>query len=721
MAFKVACRPAAIAALALATGGAARAADFAEPGGTQVQGIIVTARKPAAVRTLIDRTVYDVKTDLQARAGTAADVLNDLPSVEVDADGDVTLRGDPNVTILINGRPSAQFSGANAGLGLQQFPAADIDHIEVMTNPPAQYKVEGSGGVINIITKKTRRQGLTGQAQASLGDKRRFVAAANVSYVAGKLSLSAGVTVRQDYRHRIVADDRTAVDPSSGRRVASHESIDETLQRLTPLISAGADYAIDPSRLFGVSASHQELTGHRYFGQSDASAAVTGAPLSASDRQSDGHEWDKNTSEEAHFEQKLRRPGESLNLSVKRTVNRERERYAYVNTFNLPAAAPSMDDLHLTQNLVTTEASAAYDLPGSHSRDLKLGYDFEDDDNAFNDFGDTIDRATGLPIPNPNVTYEFRYRQQIHAGYVQCQTPLGRWTVQSGVRLEETSIDTSLTAGAAHSQRYFRAYPSLHVERPLSALSTFSFSVARRVNRPNAEALNPFVDHQDIYNLRAGNATLLPEDVWSYEAGYRFDGHGLSAGLTGYYRFSRDAVTDVTQVVSANVVLVTKANLGKSRSGGAEFTAGGRLIRNLSFNVSGNLFYNQIDATPFGGAGLRSTVGFNAKASLDWRATGNDTAQISFSRSDRRLTPQGYIGAINLVNLGYRRQLSPSLTAVVTLSDALGGQTFRRYVVTPTLNDAYSRRQVGGIVYVGLVYAFGGSKKAKPAAFDYDQ
>lgn len=721
MASRLAAPPAAITVLALVTAGAAGAADLAGSGRTQVQGIVVTARKPAAAQTLIDRTVYDVKTDLQTQAGTAADVLNDLPSVEVDADGNVTLRGDPNVTVLIDGKPSAQFSGPNAGLGLQQFPAADIDHIEVMTNPPAQYKVEGSGGVINIITKKTRRPGLAGQAQASLGDKRRFVAAANISYVAGKLSLSGGATVRQDYRHRIVADDRTAIDPSSGEPVASHESIGETLQRLTPLVRIGADYAIDPSRSFGVSASHQELTGHRYFAQSDASAAVSGAPLGASDRQSDGHEWDKNTSEEAHFEQKLRQPGETLNLSVKRTVNRERERYAYLNTFDSPAAPPTMDDLRLTQNLVTTEASAAYDLPGSHGRDLKLGYDFENDENTFHDFGDTIDPATGLPVPNPNVTYEFRYRQRIHAGYGQYQTALGRWTIQSGVRLEETSVDTSLAAGAAHSQRYFRAYPSLHVDRPLSPLSTLSFSVARRVNRPNAEALDPFVDHQDIYNLRAGNAALLPEDVWSYEAGYRYDGRGLTAGLTGYYRFSRDAVTDVTQVVSANVVLVTKANLGKSKSGGAEFTAGGRLVRNLSFNVSGNLFYNQIDATPFGGAGLRSTVGFNAKASLDWRATRDDTAQISFSRSDRRLTPQGYIGAINLVNLGYRRVLSPSLTAVVTVSDALNGQVFTRYVVTPTLNDVYSRRQVGRIAYVGLVYTFGGAKKAKPAAFEYDQ
>jgi outer membrane receptor protein involved in Fe transport len=701
----------------IAAGGALAAEDAPR----QVQPVVVTARKPKT-ETLIDRTVYDVKTDLQSATGTAADVLQNLPSVEVDADGNVTLRGDPNVLILIDGKPSTQFSGSMAGLGLQQLSAAEIDRVEVMTTPPAQFKAEGSAGVINIITKKTRRAGFSGLIQANVGDKRRFQTGVAGSWSVGKLTLGGTLTVRRDYRHRIVADARTAVDPATGLTVISQEAVHETLQRLSELVKLKADYALGPKTMIGVAASHQELTGHRYFDQQDASADAGGAPLSASTRASDGHEWDQNTGAEAHFDQKLWRPDETLSLSVKRTATRERERYAYVDSFALPAAPQSQEHLHLTLNLITTEAAAAYDLPLSHGGDLKLGYDFEDQDNSFHDFGDTVDPTSGTLIPNPNVTYDFRFRQQIHAAYGEYQRAFGPWSTQAGVRFEHTSAKAGLAGGpATTNESYTRIYPSLHLERAIGGASKVIVSVARRENRPDPEALNPFADHQDIYNLRAGNPNLLPEDVWSYEAGYAYDHRGLTLGATAYYRFSRDAVTDIVRPLTGNVVLITKTNLPKSRSGGLEATASGRLLPKLSYALSGNLFYNQINTAALGLPGLRSTVGFNAKASLDWRPTGRDLAQVSFTRSDKRLTPQGYIGAINLVNLGYRRQLSPRLALVATASDVLNGQVFRRFVVTPVLNDSYSRQQLGQVVFVGFTYSFGGPKKASNASFDYDQ
>jgi outer membrane receptor for ferrienterochelin and colicin len=137
--------------------------------------------------------------------------------------------------------------------------------------------------------------------------------------------------------------------------------------------------------------------------------------------------------------------------------------------------------------------------------------------------------------------------------------------------------------------------------------------------------------------------------------------------------------------------------------------------------LSGNLFHAEIDATALSAAGLKSTTGLNAKASLDYRLTAIDTAQISFSRSDKRSTPQGYVSAIDLVNVGFRHQIHPNLSAVVTVSDLLNGRVFRRFVGTPTLTDRYERDQVGRIAYIGLVYAFGAPKKDKPNGFDYEQ
>ncbi len=179
-------------------------------------------------------------------------------------------------------------------------------------------------------------------------------------------------------------------------------------------------------------------------------------------------------------------------------------------------------------------------------------------------------------------------------------------------------------------------------------------------------------------------------------------------------------MTDVAQSLGGGVVLLTKANLPKSQSAGLEFNASGKLNRSLSYSLSGEAFYTQIDAASLGAPGLEATVGLNLKASLDYRPTSRDTAQISISRIDKRLTPQGFVSAINLVNLGYKRQVRPDLAVVATISDGLDGQRFRRFVNTPTLRDAYQRYQVGRIAYIGLIYTFGGPGKPKSADFNYD-
>jgi outer membrane receptor protein involved in Fe transport len=491
-------------------------------------------------------------------------------------------------------------------------------------------------------------------------------------------------------------------------------------------VKFGADYDISDRQTVGLSLSHREQTGKRFFLQNDQSGPVIGAPDTVTDRRSNGYEWNIDEGEGVRFDQKLWRAGELLSLAYQRSVYRERERYAYVNDDLLPVAPPSQDTLRLSNDLIKQEASADYTLPMSRGRTLKLGFDFEDDSNRFDNVGDNLDPVTGALIDNPNVTNHFRYHQQVMAGYGQYEAPIGPWILQTGVRLEQTDVnDLQITGNVPGSQSYFRAYPSLNLERKLGDDAKLTLSLSRRVTRPDPEALNPFTDYQDTHNLRAGNANLLPQDTWAYEFGYTGAFKALNYGATAYYRFNRDSFTTVTKVVSADVTLTTQENLPKSKAAGLDFNAGGKVGARLSYALSGNLFYSQIDATalgitPLGAAGLRDTLGLNAKASLDWRPTAADTAQISFSRTDRRLTPQGYIGAINLVNLGYRRKLWGNLSAVITVTDLFDGQRYQRIVTTPTLQDNYNRHVFGRVAYVGLSYTFGLAKKAKPTNFEYD-
>ena len=686
-----------------------------------LQELVVTGQA-SRNQVLLDRKVYAVSNDLQATTGSAAEILNTVPSVTVDADGNVSLRGDANVTILVDGKPSAQFAGATRGLSLQQFPASDIEKIEVLANPPAQYKAEGAAGVINIVTRKTRKAGLSGGGQASIGDHGRFVLGLNGNYNRGKLKLSGSVGLRRDIRERLTSSDRTVLDPLSSDLVLSRQTIDERFHRMIPQIKASLDYQLNDRQSFGASFSHRELIGGRHFDQHDQSGPQAGAATSLSDRHSDGHEWSVDGSQGLHLDQKLWRPGETLSLALQHSVTRERERYAYRNTLVLPVADPSFDDLHLSLDLEKTEVSADYDLPMSGDRDMKLGYDLEDDRNAFDNVGDTIDPATDQPVTNPAVTNHFRYRQQVNAGYAQYQAPLGPWRLQAGLRLEAADISTLQITGNIPGGRHdFGAYPSLSLDRSLGETGKLTASASRRITRPDPEALNPFSDHQDTHNLRAGNPNLLPQDTWSFQLGYSGAVRALTFGATAYYRLDRNSVTDIVQPVSADVVLSTKTNLPRSRSEGLEFNANGKLGSKLSYGLSGNLFHTQIDAASLGAPGLRSTTGLNLKANLDYRPTSVDTFQISFTRQDRRLTPQGYVSPINLVNLGYRRQLRPDLSVVATVADLFDGQKVQRQIDTPLLQDVTVRHQIGRIAFVGLVYTFGAQKKGKPSSFEYDQ
>jgi outer membrane receptor protein involved in Fe transport len=328
--------------------------------------------------------------------------------------------------------------------------------------------------------------------------------------------------------------------------------------------------------------------------------------------------------------------------------------------------------------------------------------------------------VTGAQVIDPNLTNEFKFLQHIHAIYASYQASIGAWQWLGGLSAEEVHTDAAqLTNNISTKMSYFKVYPSLHVDRSISDRSTLSFGASRRVSRPDPDKLNPYVDHEYTPNLNAGNPNLKPQFSQAYEIGYGYEAKGKSYGVTGYYRLNQDTVTDVTQYLANGFSLTTKTNLPRDKATGLEFSANGRIFQKLSYGISGNLFYSQIDATALGFSGLQSTTGLNAKAKLDYRPTDDNSAQITVTRTDKHLTPQGYIGAINLVNLGYKYQIKSDLTTIATVTDLFNGQTYHRYSTSSAFSQDYQRHVLGRIFYIGLAYSFGSSEKEK--GFEYDQ
>lgn len=684
---------------------------------------VTVTSKLRPVLNQIDRKVYNVASELQGVTGSAAEVLNTLPSVDVDSEGRVSLRGDSNVLILIDGKPSAQLSGPNAGDGILQFSGNDIDKVEVLTTAPAEYKAQGAGGIINIITKKNRKAGTSGSAVASLGNRQRAVLNTNGSYNSDQLSLSGGLGLREDERTREVRSSIAPATSTASQPSISEGHIDEHIRRLISSAKGALEFRFDETRSLSFDFNLRQRDGDRFFDQSNTSIAADGVVTSDSLRHSDGHEWSSSGEQSIRWLQKMHDAQDTLEFSFHRTTDVEHEGYAYKNIAALPVLFKSEDNLFLDHDLRNTELAIDYRVKLSDDGNLKVGLSLQNDEDSFSNSGNTVDASSGLQHNNTDLTKDFRYQQTVRAAYGSLQQPLGdKWSLAAGVRFEQTLASGFQTfLGATDRHDYQGIYPSLNIEHVVSEDSTLSFGYSRRLQRPDPENLDPTVDYQDIHNLRSGNPNLLPQETDGIEASFRTESKKHNYGVTAYIKFKQNSFTDVTRLISPDVALSTKENLPKSTDRGLEFSTDGPITPAASYRLNGNVFYTEIDATALGGSGLRSTTGINVKASLDYRPTLTDTVQISFSRVDKRLTPQGYIDPINVVNFGYKHQVQPNLALVTTLSDAFNGQRYRRILETDAFIQSYQRNQPGQVLFIGLNYVAGALKKAKSVGFEYEQ
>ena len=698
----------------------AAVAALPENSSPSIETIVVEGQK-LNVESRIDRKIYSVPEDAQSTLGTLSDILSVIPSIDVDPDGVVSLRGDTNVLILIDGKPATQLQGSKAGDNLQSISARDIERIEVLTTPPAQFKAQGAAGVINIITRRHRsKESKTASAQTSVGDGGRWLAGANGSYGGKDFTAAVNAGYREDYRSRNIQSQVIGPDPTTGQVLDSQDRATQHIRRNVPTLGVSGEYGLNELQSLSGSLSWMKRGGPRTYSQLDSSSLASGTVTSATARQTSGHDPEDDYNATLGFTQKFSKPGETLDFSLHRSISHQHEHYDYVNESFVPPAPVLYNNLDFGEDNSITEADLDYTLPLSKTQTLKLGYAYEQDHYGFVTAGADVDPASGVQTPNPMLTSDFKFHQNIQALYLSDQASIGPWTWLAGVRAEWTRTETTQVNPAVSTDvSYADVYPSLHVDRSLSDRSTVSFGASRRVTRPDPDLLNPYVFEEYPPNFTAGNPNLRPQFTRSYELGYEYQRSDSSYGLTGYYRRNQNSLTDVTEYIGQGLTVTSKANLPRSDSAGLEFSASGQLSRALSYSVSGNAFYAQIDATALGFPGLKSTTGVNAKVKLDYHPTAADSAQLTFTRTDKRLTPQGSVSAINLVNLGYKHGFTPALSAVATVSDLFNGQRYERVTITPTLIQVYERTVAGRVAFVGVVYSIG-VRKTNNENFEYD-
>lgn len=676
-------------------------------------GEVVVNGQAAAVQTSIDRKSYSVSGDLQAQTGAITDALRNIPAVQVDVAGNVSLRGDPNVTILVDGKPSSLFEGDNKAQALQSLQASTIERVEVITNPSAEFRADGSGGIINLITKKAKGAGPTGSLRATVGSGHRYNGGGTFGYNSGRLSVVGDLSLRHDTQKSAGFDDRLQPDPAGGFDDVRQEGLQrlaaDSLQARTSL-----DYDLTPRTRIGVE-SHANLTRFQVGSPTLFTADdPQGDPVDSFVRRFDVHQKRIAGEVSANLRQKIGSEGDfTASLSHEGLVDqRARDGHTFDQT---PPAPEVFDQQRIDNHQQRTELKGDYSQGLADMAKLKLGFDIDHVDNAYRNRGFAGVSAGGLS-PNAALTNLFEFRQTISAAYVTYERPIGDLTVLAGLRVEDVQMHLDqVTLGQTDENDYLRAYPSLHLGWKLTDSQSLSASYSHRVQRPDPSDFNAFHFMLDPLNFRAGNPHLKPQQTQSFEVGYAYRAGPNTLQATLYYRENRDGVDNVLIDLGGGVFLSERANLAQSRSGGLETNASGKLSKTLSYNFSGTLSWTQVDSLGPTFAPTRSLTAFGGHGSLTWQPTADDLFQLNGFMNPKRLTAQGHFDPLIGVDLGYRRKLGDKLSLVVTLQDLLRSFRARGGNETPVLMERFGSNFDTRSVRVGLTWTFGGGRQREPA------
>lgn len=684
----------------------------APPAKAPAKPIVVTGTR-RDYDSSIDRRTYAIGRDVQGANGSIADVLRNIPSVDVDLQGNVSLRGDPHVTILVDGKPTSLFNGPGGGQTLQQIPASQYERVEVMTNPSAAFSANGSGGIINLITRKNRPNGATGTIRVAAGTRGRRKAGASFADKLGKASVDLDFSWRGD--PQFTTDIVHFEEPATG--VSSREITkgDGDLHLWTA--RAGADLDLGGSNSLSTDVHRTTFLFH-----SDMKSTLLGADES----DALAREFERNgfflqnrfdTEGSLSFQHDTNGKGDdvSASLTYESTRNQDADRFQNIST--LPPEPDLFDNVTRVSRLHRLEAKADYNSPKDEDSSLQAGVDLQLDRDSFHDLGGFGPTAELAAVPQPDFTELFDFHRSVGAAYAIYERPFGDLTAQAGVRLETEDRDSGV-AGSGISVRdtHTRLFPSVHLEWKADAETSLKASVSTRIQRPDPTDFDPFRRFVDPFHFEAGNPRLKAETTVSFEAGVEHKHKSWLDIATLYYRSNRGGVTDLSQDLGDGVLLTTRENLVGSTQLGLELVANGPLTRTLSYKLSGNAYRFTIDATNLG-FGRRSATIESGKAGIDWQPDKKDLGQVNISLSGKQLLPQGEVDPMLLVNLGFRHQINDRLFLFFTAQDALHTYTRHSSIVTPTLIERSFDSAKTQAAFIGLTYDFGA--RPKQPAFDY--
>ena len=612
---------------------------------------VEVVEEASVVENRIDKIVYNADKDVTSTGGDAADVLRKVPLLSVDFDGNVTLRGSSNLRILINGKPSGMFS-ANVADALKMLPADQIKSVEVITTPTAKYDGEGSGGIINIITKKKSIQGISGNVSASAGNRQNN-GVLSLSAAKGRFGMNANASVYYSVPNEATSTFNRTDQVDGFTRVLEQIGTNES-SRIGTRGSAGAFYDINAYNSIN---SNFTMGGRRF--NSDGLTNVTFDDPANSffqeyTRASEGingyNSFDWTTDYKKTFPEKDR----ELALAFQLNGNNQDNDLDYdqVNIQN----AESFEEAGRNDGK-NREYTYQIDYTHPFSKAVKLEIGGKSVIRRINsDYSYTV--ISGLS-ETPFRSDVFNYNQDVLAGYASFNFNFGdKWGLVAGARYEQTEIDGDYEIdGNPFTNSYNNLLPSIILSRKLNNFQTVKVSYTQRIQRPSLFYINPYTNASDRRNTQVGNPLLDPETVDQIDLSYNTFIKGIVVSSSIYYKQTNNIIESFLTVDPQGISITTYQNIGKNKAIGFNLFSSATIKKKLTIRGSFNYNTYDVEGISNGKTVSRNAAEYNGNFSGTYDiGKGFKVEGFTFFRSNRQ-TIQGNIPSFSMYSIGFKKEI----------------------------------------------------------------
>ena len=552
------------------------------------------------VEIRLDKRIYNVGKDITVRGGSVADVLDNVPSVSVDVEGNIALRGNQNVRILINGKPSG-LVGLSGPQGLRSLPAESIEKVEVVTSPSARYEASGTAGILNVILKKEELEGFNGSFNFNGGLPTTYGGNASLNWRTKKINIFSTTSLRNSESRG------GGIFESENFNPVRFVNEDRDYQRLRNSIffNLGAEYFFNKNTTLTVIGFIRNSNNESNNTTEIQNLDSTGVVIDEFGRYQFEEEIDQSQQFTANFTKKFDDKGHELIIEFQSETSGEDEGDLAENTDTFNQESETFEDQR--RNLLQMD----YVWPIDKNTQFELGYrgDFSLQETAYNVF-DLLDSGK---TPNIDLTNFLGFTQNVNAAYTQFGQKLNQFSYLMGLRMEKTHIEIDQrTANIFKEKDYTDWFPTLNLSYEFSEKENLTLGYSRRIRRPRSWSLNPFRSLTSLTFFRQGNADLDPSYSNLYDLGYlkRWDKFTFNGSI--YYQRATQVIERITEttgeliVVSENPLVklpqfrFTSINLSENRRTGTEFTLTYSPKRTVRVSGNFNIFNSETIGSYYG-------------------------------------------------------------------------------------------------------------------------